>query len=145
MKINETLEKKYLSIKTFKNKGDILKACLATKNILENKKKFPLRIFSQIRYLEFCSIKKEVLLKNLETIELKIPSWMKEYFLRTALSISLKNDLDKKSVSLLRDLTAYTYGQKEKIKLIKRALKINPDDKKTISLLQEHKLYLLQV
>ena len=129
------LSKKYLAIKSLQKKGEFLKACQETKSILKTKISNPLKSFFKIKILEFCSFEEKYLSNILKETELQTPSWLKEYFLKTALSISTKNNLKKESVKFIRQLTQYTFGQKEKIKLLKKGLKIDPKDKKTISLL----------
>ena len=135
LSLPKSLDSMYLSIKSFQNKGETLKACQETKLILKKEAPNPLKVLFQIKHLEFCSFEEKQLSKALKEIESQTPSWLKEYFLRTALSVSLKNNLKEESVKFLRQLTRYTFGQKEKVKLLKKGLEIKQDDKETISLL----------
>jgi soluble lytic murein transglycosylase len=128
------LEKKYLAIKSYKNKGETSKSCQGIKSILKKEMPLPLKVFFEIKHLEFCEFAKELVSKKLEKIELNVPSWLRESYLKTALTLSIQNKLDKKSVHYLRKLTRYTSRQIEKLNLLKRALKIDPKDQKTVAL-----------
>ncbi|MBG07684.1 MAG: hypothetical protein CME68_02940 [Halobacteriovoraceae bacterium] len=130
----EKIIERYKQIESVEKNFADTSRCTKIKKISRPLPKIPYKHFFLMKEWRWCDQTKEGFEKDYKSLLPLTPGWLKRDFLNKSLSKASSLGLKTLEISLIKKLIKISKQKSEKLKLINRALKLEPENKNFISL-----------